>query len=68
MRHYIFMLSTALLFLLASCGGSNSENEKQEANMEQEEQIADEVVKSSKEAQSEAEKTEEEVDKLLEDI
>lgn len=36
--------------------------------MEQEEQIANEVVKSSKEAQSDAEKTEEEVDKLLEDI
>jgi uncharacterized protein YcfL len=68
MRNYIFMLSTALLFLLASCGGSNSEKEKQEATMEQEEQIANEVVKSSKEAQSDAEKTEEEVDKLLEDI
>ncbi|WP_296618319.1 hypothetical protein [Marivirga sp.] len=68
MRHYILMLSSALIFLLASCGGSNSENEAQEAEMKQEEQIADEVVKSSKKAQSEAENTEEGVDKLLEDI
>lgn len=68
MRNYIFMLCSALIFLFASCSNSNSAKETEEANTEQEEQIADEVVKSSEEAKSEAEKTEKEVDKLLEDI
>lgn len=68
MRNYIFMLCAALLFLFASCGGASSEKESQEADTKQEEQIADEVVKSSKKAKSDAEETEKEVDKLLEDI
>ncbi len=68
MRNYIFMLCSALIFLFASCGNSNSEQETSEADIKQEEQIADEVVKSSEKAQSEAEETEKEVDKLLEDI
>lgn len=69
MRNYIFMLCSALIFTMASCGGgSNSEKESQEADAKQEEQIADEVVKSSKKAKSDAEETEKEVDKLLEDI
>lgn len=68
MRNYIFMLCSAFIFLLASCGGSNSEKEEQEADIKQEQQIADEVVKSSKKAKSDAEETEKEVDKLLEDI
>ncbi|WKK78125.2 hypothetical protein QYS49_14400 [Marivirga salinae] len=68
MRNYIFMLCSALIFLFASCGNSNSEKEASEADIKQEEQIADEVVKSSEKAQDEAEETEKEVDKLLEDI
>ncbi|WP_041649557.1 hypothetical protein [Marivirga tractuosa] len=68
MKNYIFMLCSALIFLIASCGGSNSAKDTEKASTEQEEQIANEVVESSKEAKSDAEKTEKEVDKLLEDI
>lgn len=68
MRNYIFILGSVLILLLASCGDSKSAKETQESSTKQEEQIADEVVKSSKKAKSEAEETEKEVDKLLEGI
>jgi len=68
MRNYIFVLCSALIFLFASCGDSNSESKTEEANTKQEEKIADEVVKSSEKAKTDAEETEKEVDKLLEDI
>ena len=56
MRNYIFMLGAAFLFLLlASCGGANSEKDTSEADVKQEEQIANEVVESSENAKSDAE-------------
>lgn len=68
MRNYIFMLGAAFILFFASCGSTNSENKTTEADMKQEEQIADEVVQSSIEAKSDAEETEKEIDKLLEGI
>jgi Tfp pilus assembly protein PilO len=68
MKNYVFMLCSAFVFLLASCGDSKSEKDTSEAEIKQEEKIADEVVKSSEKAKSDAEETEKEVDKLLEDI
>jgi len=62
------MLGAAFILLLASCGGANSEKDTSEADVKQEEQIANEVVESSENAKSDAEQTEKEVDKLLEDI
>jgi|TARA_R100000789_G_C2880943_1_gene114461 hypothetical protein len=68
MKNSILMLCSALIFFMASCGGSNLAKETEESDTKQEEQIATEVEKSSKEAKSDAEETEKEVDKLLEDI
>jgi uncharacterized protein YcfL len=68
MKKYIFMLCTAFIFLLASCGGSDSQNEPSEELIIEEEKIASEVEKSSEKAKKQAEETEKEVDKLLEDI
>jgi|AntRauTorckE6833_2_1112554.scaffolds.fasta_scaffold284409_2 uncharacterized protein YcfL len=68
MKKYIFVLSSAFIFLLASCGGSESQNESSEELMIQEEKIATEVEKSSENAKKQAEETEKEVEKLLEDI
>jgi len=68
MKNTIFILGLAMTFLLLSCGGVDSQENSSEVTTVQEEQIANEVEETSAKAKKEAEETEKEVDKLLEDI
>lgn len=68
MKNYIYLFVTALFLTLVACGGTESKQESEFTEVQKEEEIADEVVKSSEKVKTEAEETEKEVDELLKDI
>jgi hypothetical protein len=68
MKKYIYLFITSLFLTLVACGGAESSQESKASDSQNEEKIADEVVKSSEKVKKEAEATENEVDELLKDI
>ncbi|MGJ3236870.1 hypothetical protein [Marivirga sp.] len=68
MKKYIYLIATAFFLTLVACGGTESKQESEVSDVQKEEKIADEVVKSSEKVKTEAEETEKEVDELLKDI